>query len=41
MELSMQNNKIGIIEGLTSLTKLRTLNLSFNMIKKLEGIMTL
>ena len=41
MELSMQNNKIGIIEGLTSLTKLRKLNLSFNMIKKLEGIMTL
>ena len=41
MELSMQNNKIGIIEGLTILTKLRKLNLSFNMIKKLEGIMTL
>jgi len=34
----MQNNKISVLEGLTSLTKLRRLNLSFNKISKLEGL---
>ena len=40
-DLSMQNNKIAQIEGLTSLTKLRRLNLSFNKLTKIEGISTL
>lgn len=34
-------NKISVIEGLTTLTNLRRLNLGFNRIQKIEGLSTL
>jgi internalin A len=37
----MQNNKLVSIEGLSTLAKLRKLDLSFNQIRKLEGISNL